>query len=55
MGRNLKQLTRLTHEIQGKNLIFQKECNYFYFDKNIVNLYRISMQEIHISMEEVKN
>ena len=24
-----KQLTRLTHEIQGKTLIFQKECNYF--------------------------
>ena len=24
---DLKQLTRLTHEIQGKTLIFQEECN----------------------------
>ena len=28
MDRNLKQLTRLKREIRGKNLIFQKECNY---------------------------
>ena len=25
MDRYLKQLARLTHEIQGKNLIFEKE------------------------------
>ena len=29
---DLKRRARLTHEIQGKNLIFHKECNYFYFD-----------------------
>ena len=25
MDRDLKQLTRLTHEIQGKNVIFEKK------------------------------